>query len=469
MKKYILLLLLLNVLSVKAQNHWEGVGNAGLLERFADNPIIKVSPDGVPYVAYRGYPGANVLKFDGSNWVQVGNPNFSSGDVVTISLAFDKNKTPYVAFSDQNNCFKMTVMKLEGNIWVPVGTAGFTPGAASYSSLAFDNNGLPYVAFRDQGACVYYSAPNGFRASVMKFNGNDWEYVGSSGFSTVAGQFDGASDTYLSFDKNNNPYVTYSDMARGFAASVQKFDGTNWVYLGTPGFVNWNAARSGSLAFDKNGSAYIIGSVSGQARILKFDGSQWQAYAPPITSAYVNYASIAFDGNDTLYAAFKDGDHENKATVMKFTGVNWVPVDSAGFTSGEIYYLTLSHDVAGNLYVAYKDCSTHECDYSSVMKYGNKVIQTIQPTLMQESDLAFTVFPNPVSNSLNIVYDNTKGLENGFVEITTLQGVKIHAEKIKLQTGRINKSINIQSLSKGTYIFTFSNGESKQSKKIVVE
>ncbi len=55
---------------------------------------------------------------------------------------------------------KPTVMKFDGTNWVAVGSPGFTSGQASYMSFAM-HNGIPYIAYQDSASSN--------KATVMKF------------------------------------------------------------------------------------------------------------------------------------------------------------------------------------------------------------------------------------------------------------------------------------------------------------
>ena len=69
-----------------------------------------------------------------------------------------------------------SVMKFDGTNWVNVGNEGFSDGA-QYLSLAISpSDNEPYVSFEETG--LLYE-----NASVMKFNGTNWVYVGNEGFS----------------------------------------------------------------------------------------------------------------------------------------------------------------------------------------------------------------------------------------------------------------------------------------------
>ena len=137
----------------------------------------------LPYVAYQdadsGY-GTTVMRYNGANWENVGIPGFSAGNASYTSLAFSGDATPlpYVAYQDDGSGFGITVMRYDpggGGGWKNVGNPGFSAGSGIFPSLAFDGV-TPYVAFREDAA-------NGFKVTVMRYNGMSWENVGDSAFS----------------------------------------------------------------------------------------------------------------------------------------------------------------------------------------------------------------------------------------------------------------------------------------------
>src|SRR5690606_30623673 len=85
------------------------------------------SNNDVPHISYRDFGNsekATVMKFDGTNWVDVGTPGFSTGKAWNTSLAFSSNNEAYVAFYD--NIDKSTVKKFDGTNWVNVGTPNYS-------------------------------------------------------------------------------------------------------------------------------------------------------------------------------------------------------------------------------------------------------------------------------------------------------------------------------------------------------
>jgi len=92
-------------------------------------------------------------------WVNVGLPLFSPGDVEDVSVAIISG-VPYVSFANASGGHTASLMKFNGTSWVAVGTAGYSSTAANNLSLAF-NGTTPYVAFVD--------VANGGKVKVMKY------------------------------------------------------------------------------------------------------------------------------------------------------------------------------------------------------------------------------------------------------------------------------------------------------------
>ena len=206
LQRLIICLLVLAGLTTKTfAQSWQTVGQAGGFS--AGNVAftsIEFNKTGEPYVAYRDAANnlkTTVMKFNGTTWVNVGAAGFSAGKVgsLDISLAFNPtNGEPYVAYSDSGNSI-ITVMKFNGSNWINVGSAGFAQGLIFSTSLAFNNIGEPYVSYGDRS---YF--PNTY-ASVMKFDGTKWVNVGAAGFSMT-----NATYTSLAFNPiNDEPYVAY--------------------------------------------------------------------------------------------------------------------------------------------------------------------------------------------------------------------------------------------------------------------
>jgi hypothetical protein len=285
------------------------------------------------------------------SWVNTGTAGFSAGGSNNTCIATD-GTTPYVFFLDQANGFKGSVMKFNGTAWVYVGTPGFTANQVPYSYITMDGS-TPYVAYRDAG--------NSNKATVMKFNGTSWVSVGPVGFS--AGQ---ADDICLTIN-SGTPYIAYRDYSNAQKTTVMKFDGTNWVAVGAAG-LSAGAAYNNSLVFDGTTPyvGYYDNTLAGRATVKKFDGTNWIAVgAAGFSAGGASWITMAFSGS-TLYIGYQDGANGNKTTVKKFDGTNWVTVGTVGFSTGASQYNKLVFNGI-TPYVAYQDITNGQ--KANVMKF----------------------------------------------------------------------------------------------------
>ena len=186
------------------------------------------------------------MKYDGSNWVAVGNPGFSNVDTYYLSF-FIYNGIPYVAYCDSSNSYKATVMKYNGSSWVTVGNP-FSIGQPGSTSI-YVYNGTPYVAYSD--------FDNDIKITVMKYDEeNDWQPVGPTGFS--AGEVWGDISLFV---YNEIPYVAYKDDGISMGkAVIKKFNGSNWDILGDTYFPENDSGTDlySKYLFVYNGDVYFV-------------------------------------------------------------------------------------------------------------------------------------------------------------------------------------------------------------------
>ena len=123
-----------------------------------------------------------------------------------LSLAFSpSDNEPYVLIAELGYYTKMhTVMKFNGTNWVYVGNEGFSLGVVQYTSLAFSPGGELYVSYKDYGRPDSASSSG---ASVMKFDGTNWDYVGNRCFSASYADYES-----LAFGSSGEPYLAYTGL-----------------------------------------------------------------------------------------------------------------------------------------------------------------------------------------------------------------------------------------------------------------
>ncbi|MEJ8757762.1 T9SS type A sorting domain-containing protein [Pontibacter sp. H259] len=393
---------------------WEVVGTAGLSEDIATEPSLVIDGTGLPYVAYAEGTDkmATVKKFNGTAWETVGAPKFSTNSALTISLALDATNTPYVAYRDFGNDNKAAMMKFNGTTWEAVGT-GISAGAAFYTSLVIDAYGTPYVAFQD-GA-------NGNKATVMKYvpaapviavqpasknvaaNASATFEVNTTGEGTLRYQwqvsqnggttfldirdglgYSGTTTSSLTIAKAsiymngflyrvlvNNGSATTSETATLAVSMAGTENAMVWQMVGAQGF-SAGGVQYSKIAIAPDGTPYAAfsdGTLGGRATVMKYKNAQWELVGNAgfsggmVQNVIPNQLDLAIDANGIPYIAYTDGSRNDKATVMKFDGTQWVTVGAAGFTPWVALYPSLTIDANGIPYLAFDEGG------ASVMKF----------------------------------------------------------------------------------------------------
>ena len=262
-------------------NDWGLVGLPGFNGFQADNIKLKM-----PYIAFRDISSAQgrVMKYNGSNWENVGAEWFSTGSVFYICLEIDGG-IPYVAFEDNANSYKATVKKFDGLNWVNVGNPGFSVGRIVYPALQV-YNGAPYLAFRDVG--------KDNELCVMKYNGADWVYLANTG---ISGEFTDSIDIQI---YNGTLYLKCRYYDGDYKTIVKRYDGNQWLSVGS---VN-------TLSNIYGGTLHMPYISFSNGDFMKFNGSDWQEYdseSLPIPwnsrVSFVFYNSIPFVAYRSLSAS----------------------------------------------------------------------------------------------------------------------------------------------------------------------
>lgn len=296
-------------------SNWVFVGSRSFTDlNVIQRADIEISPSGEPWIIANtnetnsGFFDTEVWKFDGTNWVDM-TPTLDRGSAIEPKIVFD-GATPYIAFTTpwDGSTRGMSCMKYNGTSWEYVGPTRIVDGFIYPGGLAI-YNGNPYISFADQN--------NSFRGRVIAFDGTNWNDVGTPGFTTASG---GGFTFWIDIEiaSDGTPYVCYMDNAApgGEGVNVMKFDGTNWVQVGPV-----NLTRAFWIDLELANDVPYIGYqdlVNGGASVQKYEGGSWSyvgssAFTP--TSAYTE--NLVFDGGNA-YIVFTDAFPDRSISVMEF-------------------------------------------------------------------------------------------------------------------------------------------------------
>lgn len=285
-------------------------------------------------------------------WRKMGDimPEAGSGGI-GISMAIDSNNVPYVAYNESGRFsispyYGATVKKFNGTTWQFVGQRTFS-GSTDVGGIdiAINRQNIPYVA--------YSSTTDGsgtintfFR--LDKFNGTSWDMLIQN--TVLISVYD---NTALIIDRNNDPYVAYIRNANTSALAIST--------LGPSGAsTNSLTGSSPDFAVDNNNMIYVVyhHGPFNTPFVKRYNGASWEFVGPP-TGINVNASGscrIAIDHNNVPYIVA-----ENSATlaitVQKFNGTDWEQVGATGF-AGMAMRPNIAIDNNNVPYVIYNDLKT---------------------------------------------------------------------------------------------------------------
>ena len=326
------------------------------------------------------------------DWRNVGESGFSAGDASSVSFAFDPiSNKPYVGYADGANGYKATVMYYNGLSWESLGSPGFSAGSVNYVSLAFNplTNQL-YVAYKDE--------LNGSKSTVMYYNGTAWNAIGNVGFSDGPVNY-----TSIVFNPaNNQPYVSFQNCDNSNTAAVMRYNGSSWQYVGESGFSEALASSVGMAFNPANNQPYVSfqdSSKSNKATLMYYNGSSWGYVGESGFSAgFASSISLAFNpSTNQPYVGYVDDVNSYKTTVMYYDGVNWQSVGNPGFSTNMAISMSLAFNPSTNHPCAAFASGSAPPFYANVMCYDGIVWQSI----------GSSNFSAGTANSLGLLFDSS--------------------------------------------------------------
>ncbi|WP_374173208.1 T9SS type A sorting domain-containing protein [Flavobacterium tructae] len=367
---------------------WTVLGTEGFSAGMADLNEIAVDNNGVPYVIFRddfNLNKATVMKYDGSSWVYVGGtPGISHASVTNVDISIDANNVVYILYKSTSSSAsnrKVTVMKFNGTSWENVGVSDFQEIDVNAKLAVNRLTNKPYVAYRD------YS---GGKANVKMFDGITWVNVGAVDFSPT---YVGAVD--FTINSAGIPYIAFSDSGTGlsYKATVMKYNGQSWEFVGVRGFSTGRPSTI-DIAVSNDGTPYIAyynDDNFNLAAVMKFNGTDWTLVGPAAVSSQPTYDPRIKIYKNAVYLTYQDSNIW-KNQVKRFDGSNWVDVGTSSlnnYNGGNVLDISAN----GRIYLAGRNNYGKQkvTYFDATLGISDK-----------KNDKNFSVYPNPASNSAKV-------------------------------------------------------------------
>jgi Flp pilus assembly pilin Flp len=422
---------------------------------------------------------ARVYQNTAGTWTQIGNDidgtlvNDQSGESVCISgdastLAI--GSVNHNSYSGQVRVYKNTL----GN-WTQIGTdingeaAGDNFGSSI--SLSTDGNKIAIGANLNDA-----NGSNSGNVRVFQYITGVWTQIGTSINGEAADDLSGYS-VALSSDGSIVAIGAYRNDGNGVnSGHVRVYQNTvgAWTQIGND--INGEAAddQSGNVSLSANGYTVAIGAYgndgnglsSGQVRVYQNSSGTWIQIGNDIDGEVAGdqsgySVSISGDGNIVAIGAFgNDGNGLNSGNVRIFKNITGVWTQIGTNINGEAtvdmsgWNVSLSSDgktviigAPGNDGNGANSGHVRVFDLSALLASDSFVLNR------------FSIYPNPVSEMLNISLQDNLTLEK--VNIYNTLGQLIKTEK--------QNKINVSTFAKGSYFVEIITPKGKATKTILVE
>jgi hypothetical protein len=252
----------------------------------------------------------------------VGPIAFANG--TKVSIAVSKSGTPYIAYlnQDQPDGGTPVVKRFNGVNWEDVGTFDFY--ACRKIQIRIDANDIPYVV-------LGHATSSAWSLTMLRLVGLNWAHLGIPQLVT--------DDCFFEFelDAVGMPHIAFkelSDAPEDSSLVVKQYRDGNWVPI-SDRLAN---KEHFSIAFSADGrvSAAVLDDIGRDIRVFNLVGGKWVSLGI-VGKSEPNYRPlISRNSSGHLFLSYYSEDQANRVKVVTNRNGAWDPVGSGSVTnSGE--------------------------------------------------------------------------------------------------------------------------------------
>ncbi len=297
-------------------DEWSQFGNALNVDPFQasfclDNDDNPVAFDGA----------GKIWRMQDGDWSQVGD-DLPVGSYLYTSVVVSEDDHIHAVYFDSPNDESKSV-EWDGTDWIA--NAPFTDDVALWNKLKLDDFGQPAVIYGTDGTTVAYS-------EVAVFNGTDWEVLGND---YIEPNFQTYFDHDFAFKFDGTCYAALTIGTPSQKLNIYEFDGVEWS-LHTED-LGQGPTASCSIEVDDDGQifvAYRDENQGGQTTVKRYNGSNWTFVGLPGFTNPATNQKIKFDNDGIPYVAYQDQNFTGNMSCKKFDTIEEDP-DGIGELSRE--------------------------------------------------------------------------------------------------------------------------------------
>lgn len=204
-----------------------------------------------------------------------------------------------------------------------------------------------------------------------------------------------------------------------------------------------------SIAIDENGTIAIFYSTLDETRQDNNGMYQRNMFASYKDGIYNSWYLVNENITGGIFHLFEEIYNTNCASIG-YNGTFW-----AMYNADNLVGLALDDDHA------YQENKMYVAKITPVIVGVNELSNPITEVSK--------VYPNPVSNKLNVDINLSKSAKNAEIAVSTLTGQRVYHSNLNLVTGMNPVSIDVNNLNAGVYFCTITVDGNKETRKFVVK